>query len=119
MAPLVVMLPIHPDDVEAWRRLCQEMMGTRREQYERSRRQLGIVEECISLLPAARGRVAMIAIDVAEPERFLVRLAASSHPFDRWFKRQLRQIQGIDVIRSANYSRREVLFEWRGHDARQ
>lgn len=117
MAPLVVMLPIHPDDVEAWRRLCQEMMGTRREQYETSRRQLGIVEERVSLMHTARGRVVVIAIDIAEPERFLVRLAASSHPFDRWFKRRLREIQGIDVTESVNHPRREMLFEWRRHDA--
>lgn len=114
--PLTLILPVHPDNVEAWRRLCQEMIGTRRKQYETSRRQLGIVEERVSLLHAARGAIALISIDVEDREVFLTKLAGSTHPFDLWFKRQLREFCGIELTSSAIETHKEVLLEWRWRD---
>lgn len=112
MAPLTLLLPMHPDNIEAWRRLCQEMMGTRREQYEASRRQLGVIEERISLVHTARGVVALLSMDVEEPEGFLRRLLASTTPFDLWFKRQLREIQGVALPVPATDMHNEVLLRW-------
>lgn len=114
MAALTLILPIYSDNVEAWRRLCQEMMGTRREQYESSRRHLGIVAERVSLLHTARGALALFVVDVEKPEGFLRRLANSTHPFDLWFKRRLQEVLGIDLTQPATRAHHnEVLLEWR------
>jgi hypothetical protein len=113
MTTAVIALPILAGKAEAWRRLCQEMRGGRRQEYEASRHELGIVREMAWLFNASHGSVALIYVDVGEPEHFLARLAASEQPFDCWFKRQLVEICGLDLRRLGPNSVMELVFDWR------
>ena len=42
MAGIILTFPIVAGKVEAWRRFCQELSGSRRQMYESSRQRLGI-----------------------------------------------------------------------------
>ena len=42
MSGIVLTFPILAGKVEAWRRFCQEISGSRRQMYEASRQRLGI-----------------------------------------------------------------------------
>lgn len=116
METVFVLLPILPDKVEAWRRLCQEVAGTRREQYEASRQRLGVVHEQVSLLRLAHADVAVLAIEAADPERALAALASSTAPFDRWFRRKLLDVHGFNLNQPISGPQRELLFEWQAPD---
>lgn len=116
MATLVLTAPILPGKLEAWRRLCQEIDGRRRQEYETSRRQLGIVSETVWLLRTRHTNVAVVRVDAEEPEHLLARLAASKHPFDRWFKEQLHQICGLDLASAFMGPTMELVFDWQQSD---
>lgn len=112
MAAIVLASPILPGKLEAWRRFCQELSGTRRRQYIESRRRLGITGERIGLLRTAQTELAVIHIEAAQPEQLLPKLIGSEQPFDRWFKRRVRELHGVDMRQSAPTLSREVIFEW-------
>jgi len=112
MTVLVLTCPILPGKVEAWRRFCQELSGTRRRQYIESRRRLGITAEQVGLLRTAQAAIAVIHIKAARPEQLLRKFIASEQPFDRWFKRRIFELHGVDVSHSLPVLSNEVVFEW-------
>lgn len=112
MTAMVITAPILPGKVEAWRRFCQEIEGRRQQGYKESRRQLGIASEAVWLLRTPRANVAVVRLDAEEPEHLLARLAASQHPFDRWFKERLHHICGLDLTPASLGPTMELVFDW-------
>src|SRR5688572_22750944 len=53
MSGLVLTLPIAAGKVEAWRRFCQELSGSRQQLHAASRRRLGITSERLVLVETA------------------------------------------------------------------
>lgn len=107
-APLVLAVPILPGKDEAWRRMCQEIKGRRRDGYEQARRALGVAYEAAWLLRAPHSNIAVLYLQANEPEHLLTRLAVSNHPFDRWFRGQLHEICGLELGPAM-----EMVFDWR------
>lgn len=116
MSKLLLLLPILPDKVEAWRRLCQELAGTRREQYEASRLRSGIARERVSLWRLSHVDVAVFSIKAADPEQALSDLICSTAPFDLWFKRRVLAIHGLDLNKPISRPHQELVFDWRAPD---
>ena len=52
MPGIILTFPIVAGKVEAWRRFCQELSGSRRQMYEASRQRLGITCERMALVAA-------------------------------------------------------------------
>ena len=112
MDRVILAAPLLPERAEAWRRFCQEMMGRRRQQYERSRRRLKIQREAAWLVSAPHGAVAVIAIDAPDPTATLEKMATSRQPFDRWFRRTVFEIHGLDLSRPLGERADERVFQW-------
>jgi hypothetical protein len=113
---LMLTAPVLPGRAEAWRRMCQELLGSRAERFAASACRLGVRSQQIWLVPIARGELALIWLDVANPELALNDLAASEAPFDRWLRRQLQHLIGIDLAALAE-APGELVLEWtRRHD---
>ena len=55
MSGIILTFPIVTGKVEAWRRFCQELSGSRRQMYEASRRRLGMTRERLVLVESAFG----------------------------------------------------------------
>jgi len=112
MDSVILAAPLLPDKAEAWRRFCQEMMGRRRQEYERSRRRLNIRREAAWLVSTLHGEMAVITITAPDPEATLAKLATSRLPFDRWFRRNIREIHGLDLSRPLDNAPDEAIFRW-------
>lgn len=113
MASLRLVLPILPGKEEAWRRLYQELSGSRRPEYEESRRRLGITRECVWVSQILQGEIAIVHLEAKEPEQVFQQLAASDLPFDRWFRQQLQEVHGLDVTQPKVVApSTEVIFDW-------
>lgn len=112
MPTLSMTLPIRPGKLEAWRRFCQELQGARRPAYEASRRRLGIIHEQFALVQTPIGDAALASIEAADVGRALSELAASEHPFDRWFKAQLLELHGVSLGQAVMKHRADPAFEW-------
>jgi hypothetical protein len=119
MAGIVLTFPILADKVEAWRRLCQEMAGSKRKSYEASRQQLGITRERLALVETAYGSTAVTTLEASNIDRALGQIIASTSTFDIWYRERLKDLHGIDLAGYEQFSQREPLpdnqevhFEW-------
>jgi hypothetical protein len=109
---IVFVAPILPGKSEEWRRFLQEMMESRRPEYEESRRRLGISQERAWIAETAHGNVAVVAVVAAQPEQVLARLATSELAVDRWYREQLLALQGFDLAKPLSRASPELVLEW-------
>ena len=112
MGVFAFVAPILPDRLEAWRRFGQELLGSRRGEYEESRRRLGITRELAWFTQVSREEWAILYLEACDAAHVLARLAASEVPFDRWYRQQIAQLHGLDVARAAAWPASELVFEW-------
>jgi hypothetical protein len=119
MPGIVLTFPIVAGKVEAWRRFCQELSGSRRQMYEASRRRLGITRERLVLVEAAFGSAAVATLEAPDVGWVLDQIITSDLPFDRWYREQMRELHGVDLATYEQYSQsvplsqyQELLFEW-------
>jgi hypothetical protein len=119
MSGIVLTFPIVAGKVEAWRRCCPEMSGSRRQAYEASRRELGITRERLALVETAFGSAAVTTLEADDVGRALGQIISSNLPFDLWYREQVQALHGINLTRYADFSQRapppenqELLFEW-------
>ena len=110
---VIVVAPILPGKTEAWRRFIQEMGGARYQDYEASRRRLGIQVEQAWISETQQWAIGLIAIEVDHLEQTLTVLASSEHPFDCWFREQLLVLQGLDLTRAGLTLLPDLVFVWR------
>lgn len=119
MPGIVLTFPIVPGMVEAWRRFCQEMSGSRRPDYEGSRRRLGITRERLALVETAYGSAAVTTLEAPDIAQALGQIISSELPFDRWYRERVRELHGINLAAyelfaqpSAASHPQELHFEW-------
>ena len=119
MSGIVLTFPILDGKVEAWRRFCQELSGSRQQQYETSRQRLGITRERVVLVETAFGSAAVTTIEAPDVDRALGQIIASTFPFDRWYRQQVRELHGINLSGYEQFQQytplspnQELIFEW-------
>jgi hypothetical protein len=79
-----------------------------------SRRRLGVSAESVWLVPKPTGGgMAVVYLEVLDPERALGELAASDAPFDSWYSGAMRKLFGFDLARLPRAAGWELLFAWR------
>lgn len=116
---IVLTFPILPGKVEAWRRFCQELAGSRRKQYESSRQRLGITRESMALMETSFGATAVTTLEAVDIARVLKLLIVSDHAFDVWYRARLNELHGMNLAGYHELTRPlpvtrnlEVQFEW-------
>jgi hypothetical protein len=112
VASLTFVTPILPEKGEAWRRFYQELSGSRRTEYERSRRRLGITRECVWVSQTPQREIAIVSIETEDPEQVISQVATSDLPFDRWFRQQMKELHGLDVTQPKAAPPKELIFTW-------
>ncbi len=119
MAGLVLTLPIAAGKVEAWRRFCQELSGSRRSAYEASRRRLGITRERWALVENPFGAAAVATLEAHDVGWALTGLTSSHLPFESWYRERLQDLHGISLTHYAQFAQpvppaqvQELMFEW-------
>ena len=120
MSGIVLTFPILAGKVEAWRRFCQELSGSRRKTYEASRQHLGITREQLALVNTAFGATAVTTLEAPNVALALGQIITSVLPFDLWYRNQLLELHGINLAGYEQFAQptplpkdQEVHFEWR------
>jgi hypothetical protein len=123
MPGIVLTFPIVTSRVEAWRRFCQEMSGSRRQMYEDSRRRLGVTRERLALVESAYGSTAVTILEARDVGQALWLIITSTFPFDCWYREQMQELFGVNLAGYEQFAQpgspppnHELLFEWT-HDA--
>ena len=119
MSGIVLTFPILAGKVEAWRRFCQELSGSRRKTYEASRQRLGITCERLALVETTFGATAVTTLEAPDVAQALGQIIASELPFDVWYRERLQRLHGINLAGYEKFAQpmpipdnQELLFEW-------
>jgi hypothetical protein len=110
-ATLIVILPLLPGKQEAWRQFCQTLQGSRHHEYDSCLHRMGIARQAIWLSQSMRGDLVHLHLQVEQCEQMLTVLATSAHPFDRWLRKQLLELHGLDLAYNAR-SADELILAW-------
>ena len=120
MSGIVLTFPILSGKVEAWRRFCQELSGSRRLPYEASRQRMGITRERLALVETSFGATAVTTLEAPDVDRALGQIIASEIPFDIWYRERLQKLHGINLAGYEQFAQptpipdnQELLFEWK------
>ena len=119
MSGIVLTFPILASKVEAWRRFCQELAGSRRKPYEASRQRIGITRERLALVETPFGSTAVTTLEAPDIAQALGQIIASDRLFDIWYRERLQELHGINLAGYEQFSQpaplpqnQEVHFEW-------
>ena len=119
MSGIVLTLPIIAGKVEAWRRFCQELSGSRLQMYIASRRRLGITAERMALIESDFGAAAVTTMEAPDIAKVFNRLISSDLPFDRWYRDRLQELHGVNLAGYEQFKQpallpldQKVHFEW-------
>jgi hypothetical protein len=88
--------PVLPGKSEQLRAFAKQVMGARASEMDSSRRPLGVTREAVWLQQTPMGDMGLVLLEgenVADANR---RFAASTDPFDVWFKESVLDITGVD-----------------------
>jgi hypothetical protein len=88
--------PVLPGKAEEARLWGKEVNGPRASEMDASRRPLGVTREAVWLQQTPQGEMCVVVLEgenVAEANR---RFAASTDPFDVWFKEACLEFSGVD-----------------------
>jgi hypothetical protein len=96
MESFAFVFPVLPGKAEGARLFGKEVMGPRASEMDASRRPLGVTREAVWVHQTPMGDMGIVLIEaenVAEANRGF---AASTEPFDVWFKEAVLDFSGVD-----------------------
>jgi hypothetical protein len=117
MPTIAFSIPIAADKTALFRNAHTRFVVERREEFEDSRRRLGIAAEHGFLQRTPNGDVALIVFEVADPARMLAGTATSQESIDVDFRHYLQEVFGLDLIRGPVPEMPEQVFFWRLDDS--
>ena len=115
MAQLQIIYLLRPGTQEQWRRLYQEIMESRKEQFEASCRHMGITQVQVRLVQLLHSDLMLMTLHTQEPQQSLQELASAERPFERWLRAQLQGLLGWnvqDVVNGLPDTQGDLIFTW-------
>jgi hypothetical protein len=115
MTELQIIYLLRPATQERWRRLCQEVEGSRKEQFEACCRHMGITQVQVRLVQLLHSDLMLLTLHMQEPHQTLEELVSSEHAFERWLRAQLQVLLGWnvqDILSGLPDSQGDLIFSW-------
>ena len=100
---------IQPGKREEAKAIFEEVRGPRRDEYEASRRRLGIRREKVWFQSQPQGEMAVVYWEGDAPRRSLEEFARSRDPFDEWLKERGREVYHFEPTQTLEAD--EEVFE--------
>lgn len=113
MATVAVAFPIQPGKTDEGRQFAREVSGPRRQEAGESWRRMGVTHESWYLQSTPHGDLLIVYMEAADPTEAFRIWAASSHPYDQWFKQTAGSICGID-FNQPGPPLPEAVMDWSG-----
>jgi hypothetical protein len=114
MAAVAFALPILPGQEDLVRRVGEAVSGSGglREEYEESRKRLGIREEKVWVQRTPIGASIIVYWETDDPQRTLREIAASQDEVDKRFRQVIENAAPALDLSKENPLSNELLFEW-------
>ena len=112
MAAFAFTLPILPGQEEVVRRIGDAVSGELQEEYDESRRRLGISEEKIWVQRTPIGQALVVYWDTEDPQRTLRQIANAQDEFGKQFKQLIKTAAPALDLSGEQPLSSELLFAW-------
>ena len=96
------------------------LAGSRRQQYEASRRRLGITAERLALIESPTGSASVTTVEAGNVGLALAQMIGSSQPFETWYRGRLQELHGVNLSQYEEFAvptppphPQELLLEWK------
>jgi hypothetical protein len=110
MATIAFTFPVLAGQTERWREFARQVTGPRRAEWDEMHERVGMTENWyLQHLP--NRDLGIVYMEGPDLEASFRELAASSHPFDAWYKEEIRGVHGIDFNQVPPWPLAEVLAE--------
>ena len=96
MATMAVAFPILPGKTAEWRAFMAELNGSRREEFNASRRNAGVRERTY-LQSTPMGDEVIVTLEGDDPGRSFGQMMHATDPFTTWFLGKVKDVHGIDL----------------------
>lgn len=110
MTEIAFVCPILPGKEEEWRRLLQELEGSRSPDFGRMGRRLGINTIHVWLQRTRFGELAVVHTEVDDAAEAILAFADSTGTFETWLKRRVEELHGVAVARAESNTAPELVF---------
>ena len=117
MAAVAFALPILPGQEGLVKSMGEAVSGSGglREEYEESRKRLGIREEKVWVQRTPIGASIIVYWETEDPQRTLREMAESQDEVDQKFRQVIRNAAPAIDLSNKNPLSNELLFEWQQH----
>ncbi len=114
MAVVAFALPIMPGQEDQVRSMGEavSVSGELREEYEESRKRLGIIEEKVWIQRTPIGHSIIVYWETEDPQRTLREIANSQDEVDKKFRQAIENAAPAIDLSKENPLSNELLFEW-------
>jgi hypothetical protein len=113
MASLGMALPLLPGKTEDWKRWCQEVESSRLNEFQASRKRLGITREASFLQQSPLGDMGVIYIEAEDIASVFLGQATSQESFDVLFRQKTQEFFGLDLTQPPSGPPPQTLLDWR------
>lgn len=110
MSLIAVAFPILPGKTDEWRAWMGDINGSRREEFDASRRNAGVHERTF-LQSTPMGDVVIVTLEGDEPGRAFGKMLGADDDFARWFAAKAKEIHGVDLTRQQVVSIPELIVD--------
>ena len=97
MDHICVVFPLLPGKTEEARAFQRELDTTRKSDYDRSERRIGITKEYWFVASVPGGDQLVVYMESPDFAHALGQFGASQDAFDLWFKQRLAEVSGVDL----------------------
>ena len=104
-------MPILSGKTDAFRRFIQEVLGSRKREWDDLQRRQGVTQERYYLQTSPEGDLVIVTGEGTFTPLSQV-LDVTGNPFDRWFIDQLQEVTGINMLELPE-EMPELVGEWR------
>jgi hypothetical protein len=112
MAQLQIVYLPRPGTQERWRRLCQELAGSRRDRFAASCQQAGITQVQVWMVQLLRVELLLITVQTQAPHQTLEALVSSEGQFEHWLREQFQVLLGWNVQEVLPDLQGDLIFTW-------
>lgn len=111
MAVFMGAFPVLAGKTDEARKFARETMN-RREEFNASQKRGAITKEEWSLQETPEGGLVLVRFECDDIERAFATLAASTDPFDVWFRARVQEVSGTDLSAPSDEPPPEIVLDW-------
>jgi hypothetical protein len=104
--------PIQPNKTEQFRQFVSELSGSRKAEYEASKKSSGVSRETIFLQHTPMGQVAIVVQEAKDQAEALASLRSMKDPFHMWYFQRIKDVWDISFV-GPDVPINELLLDYR------